>query len=455
MNEQFTWLHIGLGSFHRAHQAWYLHRLQVMGDKRWSIAAGNIRNDAEHVVQALSAQKGRYVLETVSPEGVSEYEEITSIQKLIPWQADLQPLIAEGADPKTKVIAFTVTEGGYYLNTSHKLEVNNPDLAADLKGGCKTIYGVITRILEARMANNAGPLTLLNCDNVRHNGERFHDGLVEFLQLTGKQDVIDWLSTNTTCPNTMVDRITPRPAAELPARIKAQTGIADKAPVMGETFIQWVVEDNFRDVRPALEKVGVELVASVIPYEEAKIRILNSSHSCIAWAGTLIGQKYIHESTMTDFIYQIADRYVTEDVIPCLGDNGIDLPTYRDVVLKRFTNPHIQDTNQRVAADGFSKIPAMIAPTLRECYKRGVRPNATAMLPALFYVFMEQWHHGKLPYEYQDGILDAPAVHAMFQSADPVAVYASDKALFGDLTEREDFAALLREKIADVYALIN
>ncbi|MDC3545718.1 D-arabinitol 4-dehydrogenase [Escherichia coli] len=455
MNEQFTWLHIGLGSFHRAHQAWYLHRLQVMGDKRWSIAAGNIRNDAEHVVQALSAQKGRYVLETVSPEGVSEYEEITSIQKLIPWQADLQPLIAEGADPKTKVIAFTVTEGGYYLNTSHKLEVNNPDLAADLKGGCKTIYGVITRILEARMANNAGPLTLLNCDNVRHNGERFHDGLVEFLQLTGKQDVIDWLSTNTTCPNTMVDRITPRPAAELPAWIKAQTGIADKAPVMGETFIQWVVEDNFRDVRPALEKVGVELVASVIPYEEAKIRILNSSHSCIAWAGTLIGQKYIHESTMTDFIYQIADRYVTEDVIPCLGDNGIDLPTYRDVVLKRFTNPHIQDTNQRVAADGFSKIPAMIAPTLRECYQRGVRPNATAMLPALFYVFMEQWHHGKLPYEYQDGILDAPAVHAMFQSADPVAVYASDKALFGDLTEREDFAALLREKIADVYALIN
>ena len=455
MNEQFTWLHIGLGSFHRAHQAWYLHRLQVMGDKRWSIAAGNIRNDAEHVVQALSAQKGRYVLETVSPEGVSEYEEITSIQKLIPWQADLQPLIAEGADPKTKVIAFTVTEGGYYLNTSHKLEVNNPDLAADLKGGCKTIYGVITRILEARMANNAGPLTLLNCDNVRHNGERFHDGLVEFLQLTGKQDVIDWLSTNTTCPNTMVDRITPRPAAELPARIKAQTGIADKAPVMGETFIQWVVEDNFRDVRPALEKVGVELVASVIPYEEAKIRILNSSHSCIAWAGTLIGQKYIHESTMTDFIYQIADRYVTEDVIPCLGDNGIDLPTYRDVVLKRFTNPHIQDTNQRVAADGFSKIPAMIAPTLRECYQRGVRPNAPAMLPALFYVFMEQWHHGKLPYEYQDGILDAPAVHAMFQSADPVAVYASDKALFGDLTEREDFAALLREKIADVYALIN
>lgn len=160
------------------------------------------------------------------------------------------------------------------------------------------------------------------------------------------------------------------------------------------------MENNFRDARPNLEAVGVEMVESVIPYEEAKIRILNASHSCIARAGTLIGQQYIHESTLTDVIYAIADRYVTEDVIPCLGDNGIDLPTYRDVVLKRFTNPYIRDTNQRVAADGFSKIPAMIAPTLQECYQRGVRPEATAMLPALFFVFMEQWHKGTLPYQY-------------------------------------------------------
>lgn len=450
-----TWLHIGLGSFHRAHQAWYLHRLIKQGDTRWKIAAGNIRHDAEQVVAALTAQKGRYVLETVSPEGVREYEEITSIQKLLPWQDNLQPLISEGAKPETKVIAFTVTEGGYYLNTSHRLEVGNADLACDLKGDHKTIYGVITRILELRMANNAGPLTLLNCDNVRHNGERFHDGLVEFLELTDKQSVIEWLKANATCPNTMVDRITPRPAADLPARIKEKTGIDDKAPVMGETFIQWVVEDNFRDVRPDLEAVGVEMVESVIPYEEAKIRILNASHSCIAWAGTLTGKQFIHESTLTDSIYAIADRYVSEDVIPCLGNNGIDLPKYRDVVLKRFTNPYIEDTNQRVAADGFSKIPAMITPTLIECYQRGAVPNATAMLPALFFVFMEQWHKGQLPYEYQDGILDAAAVHAMFNAADPIACFASDKALFGALAERDDFAALLREKIQAVYALFR
>lgn len=455
MAMQNTWLHIGLGSFHRAHQAWYLHRLMIQNDTRWRIAAGNIRHDAEQVVAALSAQQGRYVLETVSPEGDRVYEEITSIQKLLPWQADLQPLITEGGKPETKVIAFTVTEGGYYLNTAHQLEVNNADLACDLQGGHKTIYGVITQILELRMANNAGPLTLLNCDNVRHNGERFHDGLVEFLALTGKPAVIDWLEANTTCPNTMVDRITPRPAPDLPARVKDKTGIDDKAPVMGETFIQWVVEDNFRDIRPNLEAVGVEMVESVIPYEEAKIRILNASHSGIAWAGTLMGKRFIHESTLIESINTIADRYVTEDVIPSLGDNGIDLSTYRDVVLKRFTNPYIEDTNQRVAADGFSKIPAMITPTMIECYQRGAVPHATAMLPALFFVFMEQWHKQLLPYEYQDGILDAAAVHAMFNAQDPIAIFARDKALFGELTEREDFCDLLREKIQAVYTLIR
>ncbi|EPB4340568.1 D-arabinitol 4-dehydrogenase [Enterobacter kobei] len=455
MTTQFTWLHIGLGSFHRAHQAWYLHRLITKGDSRWHIAAGNIRNDSEKVIAALSEQQGRYVLETVSSEGERAYEEIGSIRKLLPWQADLKPLIEEGAKRDTKVIAFTVTEGGYYLNTAHRLELNNPDLAADLHGANKTIYGVITRILERRMADNAGPLTLLNCDNVRHNGERFHDGLLEFLELTKKTEVLRWLKHNTTCPNTMVDRITPRPAADLAARIHQTTGIKDKAPVMGETFIQWVVEDNFRDERPDLEAVGVEMVKSVIPYEEAKIRILNASHSCIAWAGTLMGKTFIHESTLTEPIYTLADRYVTEDVIPCLGNNGIDLPKYRDVVLQRFTNPYIEDTNQRVAADGFSKIPAMITPTMIECYERGVKPEATTMLPALFFVFMEQWHKGKLPYEYQDGILDVPAVHAMFNAKDPIALYASNKALFGVLSNKPEFADLLREKIQMAYALIN
>lgn len=449
MSQQYTWLHIGLGSFHRAHQAWYFNELIESGDDSWAIAAGNIRNDSEHTVEAMLAQNGEYVLETVSPHDEREYEVIKSIKQPIRWAADLAPLIAVGAAENTRVIAFTVTEAGYYLDSKFKLVQNDTALQADLKGGHETIYGVIAKILRERMKLSDGRVTLLCCDNVRHNGERFHDGLVEFLQLTDQNDLIDWLAQNATTPNTMVDRIVPRPAEDLPARIKEKTGIDDKAPVMGETFIQWVIEDNFKDdIRPALEKVGVELVESVIPYEEAKIRVLNVPHAAIAWAGTLQGELFIHDSTLNDKVRQVAYDYVTEDVIASLGNDLIDLRKYRDVVLERFTNPHIKDTNQRVAADGFSKIPAQIQPTLIERYKQGARPAATALIPAIFFVFMEQWHQGKLPYAYQDGILDEAAVHAMFESNDPIHVFATDKALFGELAENADFEALLREQVA-------
>ncbi|MEA9391484.1 D-arabinitol 4-dehydrogenase [Acerihabitans sp. TG2] len=447
-SNQSIWMHIGAGSFHRAHQAWYLHRLLLQGDQRWSIALGNIRDDANPLLDILATQKGEYVLETVTPAGERSYEKITSIRKIIPWDEQLTALVEQGAAAQTRVISFTVTEGGYYLDTHFKLDQANADIQADLKGGARTIYGAITRILQARRAQNTGKVTLLSCDNVRHNGERFSEGLTEFLTLRGENELLAWLATHTSTPNTMVDRITPRPAADIAGRVKQQLGIDDRAPVMGESFIQWVVEDNFVAGRPALENVGVELVASVAAYEEAKIRILNASHSCIAWAGTLIGQSYIHESTGTDQIRQMAYDYVTQDVIPCLTPSPLDLAQYRDVVLDRFSNPYIRDTNQRVAADGFSKIPGFITPTLIECYSRGQSPKATAVLPALFFIFMRCWHKSELPYDYQDGILNETATHAMFTAADPIAVYAHDAKLFGPLASKPQFEQLLRDTIA-------
>ncbi|SQC91078.1 Polyol:NADP oxidoreductase [Cedecea neteri] len=194
--------------------------------------------------------------------------------------------------------------------------------------------------------------------------------------------------------------------------MKAATGFDDKVPVMGESFIQWVIEDDFINGRPALENVGVEMVKSVLPYEEAKIRILNASHSCIAWAGTLTGLSYIDESTVQQPIKQMAWDYVTEDVIPSLSPSPLDLAGYRDVVLARFSNPYIKDTNQRVAADGLSKIPGFITPTLIECYQRGEEPAATAVLPALFFLFLQRWAQGQLPYQYQDGVMQGDAIRA-------------------------------------------
>ncbi|MCU5775600.1 mannitol dehydrogenase family protein [Erwiniaceae bacterium BAC15a-03b] len=442
------WMHIGAGSFHRAHQAWYLHRLLQQGDDRWHIALGNIRDDASALLSSLSAQQGEYTLETVTPEGERRYEKITSIKKILPWDAELSALIAQGSDAATKVIAFTVTEGGYYLDPDHQLDPRHPDIQADINGGARTLYGALTRILQARLEAHGNPVTLLNCDNLRHNGERFRHGFLTFLRLRGETRLLEWVTEQTTSPNTMVDRITPRPTADIAPRVLAETGFNDAVPVMGEAFIQWVIEDDFIAGRPALENVDVELVTSVLPWEEAKIRILNASHSCIAWAGTLIGQSFIHQSTQTQAIKEMAWEYVTQDVIPSLTPSPLDLEAYRDVVLARFANPYIQDTNQRVAADGLSKIPGFITPTLVESYQRGDVPRATAVLPALFYLFLQRWHDGDLPYSYQDGALDESALHSMLASDQPLAAFAADAALFGPLATKAEFATLLQQTVS-------
>lgn len=453
--QQRVWMHIGAGSFHRAHQAWYLHRLLMQGDTRWSIALGNIRNDANALLTALEKQNGEYILETVSPAGERKYERVTSIKKVLPWDEQLSALVAQGAATETGVISFTVTEGGYYLDTEHKLDPKNPDIQADLLGEARTIYGTLDRILRQRIKQKSGPVTLLNCDNLRHNGERFRNGFLAFLALKGDMAMLDWVKNFTSSPNTMVDRITPRPTADIAPRVEEKTGFKDLAPLMGESFIQWVIEDDFIAGRPALEEVGVEMVKSVLPWEEAKIRILNASHSCIAWAGTLIGLSYIHESTQTQSICEMAWEYVTQDVIPSLTPSPLDLDAYRDVVLDRFRNPYILDTNQRVAADGLSKIPGMIAPTLIECYNRGQIPRATAVLPALFFLFMERWHESDLPYTYQDGILDAAEMHKRFSAADPLAEFARDEALFGPLAGKPNFEQLLRDTVQSLRTWIT
>jgi D-arabinitol 4-dehydrogenase len=348
------------------------------------------------------------------------------------------------------VIAFTVTESGYFLDNDHQLDPEHADIKADLRGEARTIYGALTRVLLARMAAHGNPLTLLNCDNLRHNGERFRQGFLTFLKLRNEPALLAWVTENTTSPNTMVDRITPRPTADIAPRVLDATGFADNAPVMAEAFIQWVIEDDFAAGRPALENVNVEMVDSVLPWEEAKIRILNASHSCIAWAGTLVGQDFIHQSTQTQEIKEMAWEYVTQDVIPSLLPSPLDLENYRDVVLTRFANPYIRDTNQRVAADGLSKIPGFITPTLMETYQRGETPRATSLLPALFFLFLQRWHQQDLPYDYQDGALDAAARHEMFSHKDALARYAGDATLFGPLSQRAEFAALLERSVASL-----
>ena len=437
-------LHLGLGSFHRAHQAVYIHELQKSGDRSWTLVGGNIRPDMAETIAALQAQGGAYTLETISSAGEHHYERVTSISQVIGHTADLSGVIAQGASAATKIISFTVTEAGYYLDSKNqKLDLDTfADLRSDLDAARagqpgSTIYGALTAILRARRAANAGPVTLLNCDNLRHNGGRSRSGLLQFIELVGDYDLLEWVHAHTTSPNAMVDRITPRPTPDVRERVLAATGVDDPAALMGESFTQWVIEDLFIAGRPAWEAVGVEMVTSVDAYEEAKIRLLNATHSCIAWAGTLVNYLYIHEGTQDPAIRQLAFDYVTDDVIPVLDTPErpcpLNLPRYRDVVLDRFANPAICDTNQRVAMDGFSKMPGFIAPTIRQRLAAGATFDSVAMLPALFLAYLQRWHAGQIPYTYQDQAMDPAVAHTMCEASDPVAAFCADVPLWGDL----------------------
>ena len=450
----FTMLHLGLGSFHRAHQAVYLHQLQQQGDRRWALAGGNIRPDMLDTIDALIAQNGAYTLETVTPQGERTYTRITALARVVPFDEHLSGLSRIGADPLTRIISFTVTEAGYYIDAKNQLDLSFPDLSADLDAARKglagrTIYGALTAILRARMQAQAGPVTLLNCDNLRHNGDRARAGLLQFITLLDEPELLAWVSTQTTCPNAMVDRITPRPTAAVIERVHAATGVHDPASLMAESFIQWVIEDNFIAGRPAWEHVGVEMVTSVQAYEEAKIRLLNATHSCIAWAGTLLGYTYIHEGTHNVAVRQLAFDYVTNDVMPVLDTpehpSPLNLAQYRDVVLDRFGNPAIADTNQRVAMDGFSKVPGFIAPTVRERLARGESIASVAVLPALFLAYLQRWHAGQIPYAYQDQAMDPAVAHVICSAADPVAAFCADTTLWGPTANDERLVSAVRQ----------
>ncbi|MBQ5947929.1 D-arabinitol 4-dehydrogenase [Massilia sp. ST3] len=444
-------LHLGLGAFHRAHQAAYLQDLHDAGDRRWTIVAGNIRPDPADVSEALRAQGCAYTLETVTPDGERAYRRIGAIGAVVPFVPGLAPLVTQGADPVTRIVSFTVTEAGYFLDTRGELDLSSQELRASLEDTRRgragaTIYSVLAAILRARRGAGAGAgaLTLLCCDNLRHNGERVHQGLAAFLVQAGEAELAAWMEENASFPNAMVDRITPRATPELRQRVLAATGRDDPAAVMSESYIEWVIEDDFRNGRPCWEQAGARLVASVTPYEEAKIRILNASHSCIAWAGALLGYHSIHEAIRDPRIAALVRDYVTNAVFDCLRPSPVDLEAYRDAVIARFSSDAVRDTVERVLADSLAKLPGFIVPTIRERMARGLALDAVTPLPALYLAFLWRWREGLVQADYRDAAFEPGFEKRVLGSSDQVAAFCAEPAIWGDLAGSAILTAAVR-----------
>jgi D-arabinitol 4-dehydrogenase len=435
-----TVLHLGLGAFHRAHQLAYMQDLHDTGDTRWAYVSGNIRPDALDPALILRSQQCAYTLETVSPAGERAWRRITALRDALPWTPDLRELLAVGAAASTRIVSFTVTEAGYQLDSEGRLDTAAGEVqkaVADAQAGRAggSIYSVLAAILRLRMRlhRDAAPLTLLCCDNLRHNGRRVQRAFADFLALAGDDDLAAWTAANTSFPNTMVDRITPVATSALQERVRAATGRQDLAAVGAESYIQWVLEDDFRNGRPAWENVGAQLVRAVEPYEEAKIRVLNASHSAIAWAGSLAGYRFIDEALRDTRIRALAHAWITDAVFDCLRPSPIDLEAYRDSILERFASVSNRDTVERVLADSFSKLPGFVVPTILERIRRSLPLDSAAVLPALFLQVLLRWHAGRLDVRYRDQAYDAAVAGPICSAGDPVAVFCDQPLLWGEL----------------------
>jgi D-arabinitol 4-dehydrogenase len=443
-----------VGAFHRAHQAAYLQALHRLGRRDWRLIVANVRNDDPEILRRLAEANGLYTLETISPSGVHKFEQIEVIERVLPWSDDLAAVVAVGSQPDTHLVTCTVTEAGYYLDNG-RLQLLAPDVRADLRAApnarCTTLYGALRLLLQARMHSGSGALTLLSCDNLRHNGNALRQGLMQFLDTLGEEVLAAWVNGNVTFPNSMVDRITPRPDESVRARVKAATGRDDAVAVMSESHRQWVIEDQFAGERPAFELVDVRIVPSVTPFEEPKIRILNGTHSCIAWSGALLGYEYIHEAVRDARVRALALAYVA-DVIACLGGTGnlsaTQLNDYRDTVLDRFSNRHLNDAIARIAQDSFSKFAAFVTPTLRERLSAQAPIDGAALLAALLLRFWQQWHDNGLAFEHKDLAAAAVAARAVASSADPASTLCAQGALFGDCAGSSELLAAVQRAIS-------
>lgn len=348
-------VHLGLGGFHRAHMARYTHDLMGLDPDalRWGIKGAGLRASDRGLVEALTEQDGLYSL--VEQEGGLERRAVIgSIVGAIDASVSAGELLAAIDAPETRIVSMTVTENGYHLDQATKtLNFDSPDILADLADPehPRTVPGILVEAFRRRRLLGLPAFTALCCDNIQHNGKVLKALVLAFAERVDASLAL-WIEANASFPNSMVDRITPVPKQEEIRAFCSDAGVNDRAVLHTEMFRQWVVEDNFVEGRPAWEKVGVQFVDDVAPYEFMKLRLLNASHLAVAAIGQLCGYDLIGDAVGDAFIgrYMVAlmDRETGPTLLPV---PGVDLKLYKRALITRFSNPAIRDTTQRVNTD--------------------------------------------------------------------------------------------------------
>ncbi|OYW58094.1 MAG: mannitol dehydrogenase [Rhodobacterales bacterium 12-65-15] len=378
-------VHIGLGNFHRAHMAVYLDDLFGMGlCHDWAILGAGVREGDARMREALLAQGCLSTVIELDPRGRSA-RRVGSMIDFLPVEPDNAPLIAAMADPRIRIVSLTVTEGGYFINpATGAFDPASPEILADAADPHRTAFGAIIAALTLRRAAGVAPFTVMSCDNLPGNGDVTRNAVAGLAAL-GDPALAAWIIANVAFPNGMVDRITPATGPR-ERQMAAEFGLADDpVPVTCEPFRQWVLEDTFPSGRPDFEKVGVTLTPHVHSYEKMKIRILNGGHATIAYPGSLMDIDYVHEAMANPLIRGFLDKVERDEIIPYIPPiPGTDLDDYYRLIVERFSNPEVADTERRLCLDGSNRQPKFIVPSIRDALLAGGSVEGLALVSALW-----------------------------------------------------------------------
>ena len=436
-------MHFGVGGFHRAHQALFHDRLMNEGKAlEWGICGVGVMPADAKMRDVMRDQDGEYTLVEKHADGSLDPRVIGSITEYLFAPDDPEAVIEKLADPATRIVSLTVTEGGYNLDdgTGEFVE-DDPAVAEDLEEGAtpKTVFGLVTEALRRRREREIAPFTVMSCDNLQGNGTLARTAFTAFARLRDPE-LGEWIEREVRFPNGMVDRITPATTDEDIEEVNERFDVEDRWPVVCEPFIQWVLEDSFSAGRPPYEDVGVQVVDDVEPYELMKLRLLNASHQAIAYFGYLCGYRLVHDAAQDPLFQDLLARYMDEEATPTLSPvPGVDLDDYKRTLIERFSNPGVRDTIPRLCAESSDRIPKWLLPVVRAQLESGGEITRSAAIVASWARYAEGVDEEGEPIEIVDRRAEKLTEIAQRQREDPDA-FIANRDLFGDLADDERFA---------------
>lgn len=435
-------VHIGVGNFHRSHEAYYTHELmERYGVLDCGICGVGLLDYDRRIYNILKDQDGLYTLVIKELDGSLTAKVIGSIVEYLFAPESPIAVIEKMAHPDIKIISLTITEGGYNLNeATGEFDFSNPVIVEDMKNPTspRTVFGYLAQAMKLRMLRGIGGCTIQSCDNIQGNGNVAKKSLLNYVE-KAEPELFSWIEENVSFPNAMVDRITPVTVANDIVKLQEEFLMDDQWPVVCEPFIQWVIEDKFTAGRPKWEKVGVQFVDNVVPFENMKLRLLNAGHSVLGMLGALHGYKTIDEAARDKDFEKFLTGFMDEEASPPLGNlDGIDLEKYKNSLRKRFQNIYIKDLIARICLESSAKFPIFLLPTIKAQLKAGGPFNRAAFVVAAWCKYNDGMDENGHTYVIEDAMSNELIRAAALSHQHPIR-FLEIETVFGDLVKNKAF----------------